>query len=542
MLAGKNNEEKIWNYLKSAGLNDFGTAGLMGNLYAESGLIPNNVENLYEKRLGVTDASYTAAVDSGKYQFFATDKAGYGLAQWTYCSRKAELLDYAQCCRKSIGDLEMQLDFLMKELREGYKAVLAVLKTAGSVRAASDAVLLKFERPADQSEAAQARRAAFGQKYYDKYAAGSAAGSGGKPMTEQEQRQKIVSIAQSYIGCKESDGSHRKIIDLYNSHKPLARGYAVKYTDAWCSTFASAVAIAARMTDIIPTECGCEKHIELFKKLGSWQENDAYVPKPGDYIFYDWQDSGVGDCTGSADHVGIVEKVSGTSITVIEGNYSDSVKRRTISVNGRYIRGYGVPKYGGKEATGGGTAADAAPTKGGGCKVGDIVTFTGERHYTSANSTVGKPCKPGKAKVTRVYQPLVSRHPYHLVAVSGGGSTVYGWVDAADIKTEAAALAVGDQVKMDKAATVYGTTRKFSSLVKAAEKQREAGTLTIPKYDYVVQMLEAKGIKVTAEVKAVIEAAVKELDIAVDSAIGKLDGIFVEETTGKTDGEKELNN
>lgn len=375
MLAGKNNEEKIWNYLKGAGLNDFGTAGLMGNLYAESGLIPNNVENLYEKRLGVTDASYTAAVDSGKYQFFATDKAGYGLAQWTYCSRKAELLDYARCCRKSIGDLEMQLDFLMKELREDYKAVLAVLKTAGSVRAASDAVLLKFERPADQSEAAQARRAVFGQKYYDKYAAGSAAGSGGKPMTEQEQRQKIVSIAQSYIGCKESDGSHRKIIDLYNSHKPLARGYAVKYTDAWCSTFASAVAIAAGMTDIIPTECGCGKHIELFKKLGSWQENDAYVPKPGDYIFYDWQDSGVGDCTGSADHVGIVEKVSGTSITVIEGNYSDSVKRRTISVNGRYIRGYGVPKYGGKEATSGGNAADAAPAKGGGCKVGDIVTL-----------------------------------------------------------------------------------------------------------------------------------------------------------------------
>ena len=469
MLAGKNNEEKIWNYLKGAGLNDFGTAGLMGNLYAESGLIPNNVENLYEKRLGVTDASYTAAVDSGKYQFFATDKAGYGLAQWTYCSRKAELLDYAQCCRKSIGDLEMQLDFLMKELREGYKAVLAVLKTAGSVRAASDAVLLKFERPADQSEAAQARRAAFGQKYYDKYAAGSAAGSGGKTMTEQEQRQKIVSIAQSYIGCKESDGSHRKIIDLYNSHKPLARGYAVKYTDAWCSTFASAVAIAAGMTDIIPTECGCGKHIELFKKLGSWQENDAYVPKPGDYIFYDWQDSGVGDCTGSADHVGIVEKVSGTSITVIEGNYSDSVKRRTISVNGRYIRGYGVPKYGGKEATGGGNAADAAPAKGGGCKVGDIVTFTGERHYTSANSTVGKPCKPGKAKVTQVYQPLVSRHPYHLVAVSGGGSTVYGWVDAADIKTEAAALAVGDQVTMDKAATVYGTTRKFSLWVYSAK-------------------------------------------------------------------------
>ena len=79
-------------------------------------------------------------------------------------------------------------------------------------------------------------------------------------------------------------------------------------------------------------------------------------------------------------------------------------------------------------------------------------------------------------------------------------------------------------------------------LVKAAEKQREAGTLPIPKYDYVEQMLEAKGIKVTAEVKAMIEAAVKELDIAVDSTIGTLGGIFVEENPGKTDGEKELNN
>ena len=84
--------------------------------------------------------------------------------------------------------------------------------------------------------------------------------------------------------------------------------------------------------------------------------------------------------------------------------------------------------------------------------------------------------------------------------------------------------------------------KRLYGIVTVLEKQREAGTLTIPKYDYVVQMLEAKGIKVTAEVKAVIEAAVKELDIAVDSAIGKLDGIFVEETTGKTDGEKELNN
>ena len=128
-------------------------------------------------------------------------------------------------------------------------------------------------------------------------------------MTEKELRQKVVDTAVSYLGCKEANGSHRKIIDLYNSHKPLARGYAVKYTDAWCSTFASAVAIACGLTDIIPTECGCERHIDLFKKLGSWVENDAYVPSPGDYIFYDWQDGSnyaTTNNTGSADHVGIV--------------------------------------------------------------------------------------------------------------------------------------------------------------------------------------------------------------------------------------------
>ena len=156
---------------------------------------------------------------------------------------------------------------------------------------------------------------------------------------------KIVAQARSWLGCKESDGSHKKIIDTYNAHKPLARGYAVKYTDAWCATFVSAVAIATGYTDIIPTECGCGQMLDLFKKLGCWQESDAYAPNPGDIIFYDWEDSGKGDNTGWPDHVGIVEKVTGSTITVIEGNYSNSVKRRSIAVNAKLIRGYGVPKY-----------------------------------------------------------------------------------------------------------------------------------------------------------------------------------------------------
>ena len=156
---------------------------------------------------------------------------------------------------------------------------------------------------------------------------------------------KVVAQAKAWLGKKESDGSFKEIIDTYNSHKPLARGYKVKYTDEWCAAFVSAVAIELGYTDIIPTECGCGKMIDLFKKLDCWIENENRTPKVGEIIFYDWQDSGNGDNKGGSDHVGIVEKVSNGVITVIEGNKSASVARRTMKVNGKFIRGYGVPKY-----------------------------------------------------------------------------------------------------------------------------------------------------------------------------------------------------
>ena len=156
---------------------------------------------------------------------------------------------------------------------------------------------------------------------------------------------KVIEQAINWLGKREKDGSFKVIIDTYNAHKPLARGYTVKYTDEWCATFVSAVSIKLGYTDIIPTECGCEKMIGLLKDIGAWVENENYIPKPADIIFYDWQDNGVGDNKGHSDHVGIVEKVSGNTITVIEGNKNCAVERRTIAVNGKYIRGYGVPKY-----------------------------------------------------------------------------------------------------------------------------------------------------------------------------------------------------
>lgn len=167
-------------------------------------------------------------------------------------------------------------------------------------------------------------------------------------MTESEIRNLVVSTAQKYLGCKESDGSHRKIIDTYNAHKPLARGYKVTYKDAWCATFVSTVGILCGLTDIMPTECGCGQMVQLYYGLGRWQERDSYTPKKGDIIMYDWDDNGVGDDTGWPEHVGIVASISGNIMQVIEGNINDSVGYRGMRVDGKYIRGYCVPNYASK--------------------------------------------------------------------------------------------------------------------------------------------------------------------------------------------------
>jgi len=163
------NDKKIWDFLLQKIGNPFGVAGLMGNLYAESGLRANNLQNSYSKKLGMTDETYTAAVDGGSYTNFVHDAAGYGLAQWTYHSRKRNLQEFAKDAGKSIGDLDMQLGFLVHELAS-YTTVMKTLQAATSVKEASDIVLTRYEKPADQSDAAKTRRAGYGQKYYDAYA------------------------------------------------------------------------------------------------------------------------------------------------------------------------------------------------------------------------------------------------------------------------------------------------------------------------------------------------------------------------------------
>ena len=298
-------------------------------------------------------------------------------------------------------------------------------------------------------------------------------------MTEKELRKKYVDGIIAWKGMSRAKGTHKPIIDLYNTQKPLPRGYKVTYTDAYCATTVSAGAIKSGLQDIFPMECSCSKVIELAKKMGIWVENDAFVPNTGDLILYDWDDNGKGDNTGAPEHIGAVVSVTNKVIKVIEGNKGGNVDYREIPVNGKYIRGFVTPNFASKATKkedpkpatpakpeakksvteianeviagkwGSGTDRKKKLTKAGynyekvqakvneilkkpatkTYAVGDVVTYTGKVHYPNAGkNATGKTCKGGKAKITQISKG--SAHPYHLVAVKGSGATVYGWVNA----------------------------------------------------------------------------------------------------------------
>lgn len=459
-LKGNTTAEKIWNFLISKGLNECGAAGLMGNLKAESALNPMNLQQTYERKLGHTDASYTAAVDAGTYTNFVKDSAGYGLAQWTYWSRKEKLLNYARSCKASIGDLEMQLCFLWKELSESYGSVLTTLKNAKTIREASDAVLLKYERPANQGTSVQQARAAYGQEFFDQFAAKTNTGKEGGTMTT-----KISTAAELA----------RRAIDVAKNHKTLyvmgcfGAPMNEKNKARYCANHSYNKAadrqamIKAATADTFGFDCVCLIKGLLWgwsgdasKVYGGASYKDNGVPDIGadsmitvcKDVSTDFSSIEIGEAVWMKGHIGIyvgdglaVESTPAwkNCVQITACNCSKSgYSRRNWTKHGKlpyvtYTGAAEAPKEEPKPATGSETAASPGKT----LKVGDIVTFTGRKHYANANAASGPTCKPGKAKITAIYQLGKSKHPYHLVNVSGGGSTVYGWVDVADIKEAA---------------------------------------------------------------------------------------------------------
>ncbi len=156
--------------------------------------------------------------------------------------------------------------------------------------------------------------------------------------------QSVLNVMRDWLDYNEANGKFKEIIDLYNSARPLPRGYAVKYTDEWCDVTVSAAGIKAGCSELIGRECGCEEHVKLFKKMGIWNEDGTVRPEPGWVIVYNWNDTTQPN-DGYSDHIGYVEEVNGDIITCIEGNKGEAVGRRYIPIGYGCIRGYGMPKY-----------------------------------------------------------------------------------------------------------------------------------------------------------------------------------------------------
>lgn len=165
--------------------------------------------------------------------------------------------------------------------------------------------------------------------------------------TEKQLRNQLIKTAKSFMGAREGSAKHKELINIFNQIKP--DGWAMTYSAAWCAAAASAFAIktfgVSEAKKYFPLSANCGTIITKAKKMGIWVESDSHVPTRGDWILYDWDDNGKGDNVGGPDHVGTVDKVSGSKIYVIEGNKSNAVGERTLAVNGRYIRGFVTPKY-----------------------------------------------------------------------------------------------------------------------------------------------------------------------------------------------------
>ena len=167
--------------------------------------------------------------------------------------------------------------------------------------------------------------------------------------TEKELRNELVNNAKSFLGAKQGSAKHKAIINVFNKVKP--DGWAMTYSAAWCAAFASGIAIDTfgvnKAKKYFPLSANCGTIISKARNMGIWVESDSYVPNKGDWILYDWDDSGRGDNKGGPDHVGIVDTVKKSKIIVIEGNKgsSSAVGERSVPIDGRYIRGFVTPKY-----------------------------------------------------------------------------------------------------------------------------------------------------------------------------------------------------
>lgn len=365
---------KVWKYLLSIGCNEYGAAGMMGNLYAESSVDPSTVEALLAQRynedgkieylrpvnvdvnIQANNATYTGAVDDGEisYSEFLSPRNkhyGYGLAQWTTSSRKAKLWQNTRAQGLSISDLKGQLKTLGNELTGQFSNVFAVLKSAKSINEASDIVLMKFEQPSNAAAMKETRRN-YSKQFYDLYH---------EDLKMGYDINKLISVARNEVGYLEKKSNSQ--LDSKtgnagsNNYTKYWRDLAPSYQgQAWCDCFVDWCFNKAYGSVVAQQlECGGFKEFytptsaRCYKAKNQWFSS----PKVGDQIFFKNSER---IC-----HTGIVIAVSGSTVTTIEGNTSGGssvvangggVFQKTYNISNSRIAGYGRPNYGTQEGSG----------------------------------------------------------------------------------------------------------------------------------------------------------------------------------------------
>lgn len=346
--------QKVWSYLLSVGMTPEGVAGMMGNIKAESGMLPDRVETLCLQRLRehgkyYTNTTYTAFVDDGtisKEQFlhpFPGKQYGYGLCQWTSPNRKSKLYDLCKKKDVSIGDLTTQLEFLVNELKTSYNSVWKVLCSTNNIISASNKVLIDFEQPADVSEIVRRERQKYSEAYYNEFV------TGGPTMTVNQAITKVLDIALAEDGYREKQSEanlYEKTANAgtnnytkYGKEMHNLQSSNMDYPAAWCDAFvdwcfykAFGASMARKML------CGTFDDYTInsanyFKNAGRWTK----TPERGYQVFFQ---NSLGIC-----HTGLVYKVADNRVYTIEGNADNRVQKKSYPVYDSYIAGYGMPKY-----------------------------------------------------------------------------------------------------------------------------------------------------------------------------------------------------
>lgn len=365
----------IYKVCRAAGMTYAGAIGMLGNLQGEtSDFDPMSCETQYLNRYGLTDAEYTRRADAGEKihgdYYFSHDSAGYGIVQWTYWSRKKGLLDFAKAAGKSVGDLDVQIAYMLKELSGYYTAAWKVLTTTDSIAKAVNICVTNYEKPTNQADAIS-RRTAYANAWAKLIPDGGTAepsepAQDDKPAGESYDRRKVITLALAEVGYleKKSDdqldnqtanagsANYTKYArdldalgDFYNGHK---QGYA------WCDVFVDwlmvtcfgeAAALKLLCAKPKSSGAGCTYSLNYYIAAGQFHKRGE-KPEVGDQIFF--------GAVGNSNHTGIVYKVDDTTVYTVEGNTSGAggvvpnggaVCKKSYSLASLAIAGYGRPKY-----------------------------------------------------------------------------------------------------------------------------------------------------------------------------------------------------